>query len=471
MADFLAAGRDSAEALVLDGEAGIGKTTLFEAAMETAREQGFAVLSCRPAGAEAAFSFAALADLLRPLLPEGMERLPLPQRRALSAALVLEEVDGPAPDERAIAFAVFQLLGEHAGGPLLVALDDVQWLDPPSASVLAFALRRLAAAPVAILVARRVHGEEAAPLGLGRAIPSERLRRLRLGPLSVGATHRLLRERLGVSFPRPTLLHLHETSGGNPFYALELGRALEHSGEGAGGRAAIPTSLNELVSARLAALPEEVREVLEPVALLSEPTVSTVEAASADTTTVLSRLRTAESAGDSGLERRKRSVQPPSPRRARGVGSSTPRRRRSLHRRLAELVRDPEQRARHLALGANAPSAEVADELESASAIAASRGAPGAAAELAELSASLTPAGGGGPVRRRRQLLAADHHYASGDEQRSRGILERLLDQLRPGPERAEVLQRLGAHSFDDLARSERLLEQAFLEAGAAIPD
>ena len=138
-------------------------------------------------------------------MPEGIGRLPSPQRRALAAALLLEEVEGSAPDERAIAFAVFQLLGERGGGPLLVAVDDVQWLDAASASVLAFALRRLAAAPAAILVARRSGGEEAAPLGLERAFPGERLRRLRLGPLSVGATHRLLRERLGVSFPRPTL--------------------------------------------------------------------------------------------------------------------------------------------------------------------------------------------------------------------------------------------------------------------------
>ncbi len=169
LAAFLAAGRESPQALVLDGEAGIGKTTLFEAAVGDAREQGFAVFSCRPAGAEAAFSFAALADLLRPVLPEGLGRLPLPQRRALSAALLLEDVEGSAPDERAIAFAVFQLLSEHGGGSLFVAVDDVQWLDAASASVLAFAVRRLAAAPVAVLVARRASGEEAAPLGLERA--------------------------------------------------------------------------------------------------------------------------------------------------------------------------------------------------------------------------------------------------------------------------------------------------------------
>jgi predicted ATPase len=221
---------DLPAALVLDGEAGIGKTTLFEAAVSEARERGLAVCSCRPARAEAAFSFATVGDLLRPLLPEGLASLPPPQRRALSSALLLEEVEGSAPDVRAIAFAVVQLLGEDRGEPLLVAVDDVQWLDPASASVLGFALRRLAARPAAMLFARRSDGSEGFPLGLDRALPEERLRRLRLGPLSMGATHRLLRERLGISFPRPTLVQLHERSGGNPFYALELGRALEQSG-------------------------------------------------------------------------------------------------------------------------------------------------------------------------------------------------------------------------------------------------
>ena len=400
LAAFLAAGQGcSSQALVLDGEAGIGKTTLFEAAVAEARAQGFAVFSCRPAGAEAAFSFAALADLLKPVLPEGLERLPLPQRRALSAALLLEEVEGSAPEARAIAFAVFRLLVEHGGGPLLVAVDDVQWLDERSASVLAFAFRRLAAAPAAILVARRSGDEETAPLGLDRAFPGEQLRRLRLGPLSVGATHRLLRERLGVSFPRPTLVQLHETSGGNPFYVLELGRALEQSGghAGAGERLTVPTSLTELVSARLAALPEEVREVLEPVALLSEPTVTIVEAVVSDRATVLARLRAAEAAAI--LELAEERVRFSHPLLASQVEAELDwRQRRSLHRRLAELVGDPEQRARHLALGADGPSAMVADELEAASAAASSRGASGAAAELAELSVSLTPADAAGPL-------------------------------------------------------------------------
>ena len=468
LADFLVAGSSMPQALVIDGEAGIGKTTLFDATSTKARERGFAIFWCRPAAAEAAFSFAALADLLSPVLPEGLERLPGPQRRALAAALLLDELEGSAPDKRAIAFGVYQLLRERGGSPLLIGVDDVQWLDAASASVLSFALRRLAAAPAAILVARRSSGGEPAPLGLDRTLPSEQLRRLRLGPLSLGATHRLLRERVGVSFPRPTLVQLHETSGGNPFYALELGRALEQSGRRAGAseRLTVATSISGLVSARLAALSKDVREVLEPVALLSQPTVSIVEAVTSDPTTVHGRLRTAEAAAVVELDDGR--VRFNHPLLAACVEAELdPRRRRSLHRRLAELVGDPEQRARHLALGANGPSGEVAKQLESASAIAALRGASVAAAELAELSVSLTPGDAGEQVLRRRQLLAADHHYASGDAKRSRAILERLLDQLPAGSERAKVLRRLGEYSPNDLEKSERLLEQAFLEAAS----
>ena len=419
-------------ALVLDGEAGIGKTTLFEAAVSEARERGFAVFSCRPAGAEAAFSFAALADLLRPVLPDGLARLPSPQRRALAAALLLEDGEGSAPDERAIAFAVFQLLGEQSASRCwwrsTMCSGSMRPRRPCSASRFAGWRRRRPR----FSIARRSDGSEPVPLGLERAFPEERLRRLRLGPLSVGATHRLLRERLGVSFRRHTLLQLHQRSGGNPFYALEFARALEQSGD-----LTIPASLTGLVSARLAALPEDVRDALEPIALLSEPTISIVEAVASDPATVLERLREAQAVAILELDDDER-IRFSHPLLAAQVESELdPRRRRLLHRRLAKLVGDVEQRARHLALGADGPSTRVADELETASAVAASRGATGAAAELAELSLSLTPTSAGDGVLLRRQLLAADQHYASGDVERLRAILEPLVEQLPPGVERA----------------------------------
>ena len=189
--------------------------------------------------------------------------------------------------------------------------------------------------------------------------------------------------------------------------------------------------------------------MLEPVALLSEPTVSIVEAVAVDSDTVLGRLRAAEAAAIVELnEERVRFSHPLLA--ARVEAELEPRRRRSLHRRLAGLVGDPEQRARHLALGANAPSARVADELEAASATAASRGASAAAAELAELSLSLTPADAGDAVN---AAVGAARGRPSLRERRrgaTRAILEPLLEQLPPGAERAQVLLRLGEGSADD---------------------
>ena len=250
-----------------------------------------------------------------------------------------------------------------------MAVDDVQWLDAASASVLG--VRASAACGGAGRDSRRApraSGTEAAPLGLDRAFPGERLRRLRLGPLSVGATHRLLRERLGVSFPRPTLVQLHETSGGNPFYALELGRALEQSREQRGRAADVPTSLTGLVSARLAALSEDVREVLEPVALLSEPTVSIVEAVASDPTTVRGRLRDSRGRGDPGARRRDVfvSATPCWPRASRRSSTLAGGDRSIAGSRSSSAT--PSSAPGTLRWARDGPSTEVADELETASA-------------------------------------------------------------------------------------------------------
>jgi AAA ATPase domain len=161
---------DFPAALVLAGEAGIGKTTVWRAGLGQARERSVRVLGCRPAESEARLSFAALSDLLEPVLGEVLGALPSIQRRALEAALLLSEEEGPPPDQRTISTAclgVFRRLARE--GRVLVAVDDVQWLDPPTALVLEFVARRLAVEPLGLLVAERVAGEREAPLGLGRA--------------------------------------------------------------------------------------------------------------------------------------------------------------------------------------------------------------------------------------------------------------------------------------------------------------
>jgi len=215
---------DEPRALVLEGEAGIGKSMLWLAALEMARARGLRVLSSRPAQAERGYAFAGLGDVFEDVVDEVLPSLPAPRRRALEVALLVEEASGTA-DPRALGVAVRNGLEILAGDePLVVAADDVQWLDRSSASALAFALRRLNE-PVVLLLTRRL-GEEIEPSEIEQALARDSVERLPVGPLSVGAMQRLLQGRLDRVFARPTLLRIHETSGGNPFYALELARAL-----------------------------------------------------------------------------------------------------------------------------------------------------------------------------------------------------------------------------------------------------
>src|SRR5205823_5256687 len=195
-----------AAALVLEGEAGVGKSTLWGAAVEHARARGLTVLSSRPAEAERGLGNVGLGDLLEGVVDDVLPDLLTPRRRALQVALLREEAAGDPVDRRTLAVAVrdaLHLLSERT--PTLIAVDDVQWFDPFSSRALAFALRRLDGSPVKLLLARRL-GEGAPQLELERGLGSDRVRQLVVGPLSVGAVHRFLRTRLGTSFPRQTLL-------------------------------------------------------------------------------------------------------------------------------------------------------------------------------------------------------------------------------------------------------------------------
>src|SRR5207247_9553219 len=135
-------------------------STLWRAEIELARERGHRVLACQPTAAETAYSYAALGDLLANAAEEVLPELPAPQRRALEVALALASIEGPAMSERVIGLALLstlQLL--TAQGSVLVAIDDVQWLDPASAVVLEFAARRLTDERVKLLVAARLGAE------------------------------------------------------------------------------------------------------------------------------------------------------------------------------------------------------------------------------------------------------------------------------------------------------------------------
>ena len=245
LGDFVSALATGPAAFVLVGEAGVGKTTLWRAGADAAQERGYRVLETRPSAAEARLAFAGLDDLLDPVLDDLLDGLPPPQADALRVALLLEQTVGPPPDERAVAIAFLNALRELAADrPTLVSVDDLQWLDSPSAAVLGFAWRRLRDEHAGLLAARRAG--EPAPTTL---TDDDRIHRLDVAPLSVGAVHRLLQEQVGLVLSRPALRRVHEVAAGNAFYALELGRALQRSGTtpAPGEPLPVPEGLRELV--------------------------------------------------------------------------------------------------------------------------------------------------------------------------------------------------------------------------------
>jgi len=212
LADFVAGVDRLPGALVLEGEAGIGKTALWAAGVEAAEAAGYTVLAARPAEVETKIAHTVLRDLLGASFAEVAPELPAPQRQALEAALLLSDV-GVGADRGAIGVATLSVLRALASGrPVVVALDDAQWIDAPSTSALVFAVRRLDELPVALLLAVRSADLEADLPALVAALPDDRVRRARVGPLSLGALHSLIRQRLGMTFPRPVLGRLHETS-------------------------------------------------------------------------------------------------------------------------------------------------------------------------------------------------------------------------------------------------------------------
>jgi hypothetical protein len=203
---FIDGAEASLAALVLEGEPGIGKSTLWLAGVEHADAQGLRVLRSRPAEAERSLVHVGLGDLFEDVLDEVLPGLPAPRRRALEVALVREDAARDTLDPRTLAIATRGALQSLARGPrLLVAIDDLQWLDDASARALAFALRRLEDENILLLFSRRA-GDGPPVAEIESAIDAERVERLQVGPLSVGAIQRLLQARLGRALPRPTLV-------------------------------------------------------------------------------------------------------------------------------------------------------------------------------------------------------------------------------------------------------------------------
>jgi DNA-binding NarL/FixJ family response regulator len=459
VARLLAGGRKGLTALLLEGEAGMGKTTVFREALRIAEADGFLVLACRPSEAEASMSMAAVGDLLEHVPAPYFEALPPPQRHALDVVLLRAAPGARRADRRAVAAGVRTLIAELAAErPVLMAVDDVHWLDPASAAVLAFVLRRLGPERAAVFATRRP--AETARLDLAAVVPEAALVREELGPLSLGALQRVLRGRLGSTLPRSTLVRVEKVTRGNPLYALEIGRALvERERISAAEPLPVPEDLLKLVRRRIEALPASTRDLLLAAALLAHPARGGLVKALAGP--LEAALEPAEQEGLACLEGDVVTFAHPLYATA-VIASTTAAEQRRMHLRLADAVETPDDRARHLGLGAEPPDASIADVLEEGAAAAWARGGPDSAAELLEWAQAFTPSDEA-ETRRTRGIRAAELHLHAGDRARSRELLEGLLaDSLSPA-QRTEALRLLAelAFSEEDLVESERLLVEA----------
>jgi DNA-binding CsgD family transcriptional regulator len=438
--ELLAAARDGRSgALVLRGEAGIGKTALVD--YVGAGDGGARVLRTEAVEAEMELPFAALHQLCLPLLAE-LDHLPEPQRGALQTAFGLSS--GSSPDPFLVGLAVLTLFSDAAGAqPLVCLVDDAQWLDHSSAQVLAFVARRLDAESVVMLFAE---------LDSDRASELTGLPELRLQRLSYSDSRELLASAsLGVLDDRVRDRIIAETRG-NPLALLELPRA--HSPNAFAGGFAISDHgpLQGRIEAgfrlRVEELPEDTQQLLllgsaeplgDPDLLWRAATGLGVGAEAAPP---------AEAAGLLVIGARVAFRHPLL--RSAIYDAARPEDRRAVHAALADATdpeTDPDRRSWHRAHATLAPDEDVAAELEQSAERARARGGLAAAASFLERAAELTP---DRRLRAQRTLAAAERKRLAG----LNGDALALLATAEQGPledrERALVLRLRGLLDWDD---------------------
>ena len=465
VAALLASARREPSCLVLEGPPGIGKTTVWTAALQIARKQGFQVLSTRPTAAESVLAYASLADLLADaeaadVGADSWPDLPQPQRLAIDQVMLRATPESGPTDPRAVAAGFGSVVTRLTmQGPVLLAVDDMQWLDSSSAAALAFVVRRLSG-PVAVLGAARV--DESGPAHQVQLDGPAGVRQLRLPPLDLAGTRAAVAQCLDRPVAGGAMLRIHQISGGNPFYAVELARAMtDRSASELADMAEIPlpTTLSQLVRTRMSGIDDNVLAALLAAASASAPTLELVAGALGDTAEHVAQLLESTSGV---INVHGAAVRFTHPLLAWGVYTDAePAARRAMHRRLAELVDEPERRARHLASAATGPEERTVEALDEAAELAVVRGAPSAAAELIGLAIAL-----GADTAQRRIRLAANL-FTAGDSTAARTHLEAVLSAPGRGVHRATAMLQLAVISLSEgsWATGDELLTRALTEA------
>ncbi len=454
-------------ALVLRGDPGIGKTALLAVASAAASSNGVSVLRTAGAQSEIALAFAGLHQLLRPALT-WLDRLPGPHRDALSAAFGATDV--PAPDPFLIALAALNLLAcaaEHV--PLLLVVDEAQWLDPPTAAALAFIARRVDAEPIAVLFALR-NGAVSTLDGAG-------LPELRVGGLDDAAASKLVDASAGNLTPglRRRVL---EIAAGNPLALLELPDALRLDDaqiDGfSPGTVSLTSRLERAFAQQVSGLPAQTRDLLLLAAADERASAAELLAAASllhGAKVPLDAWAPAEGAGLAGIAGGSIIFRHPLVRSAiyQSAGAG---RRRQVHAALAAVITgEPDRRLWHVAASTVGPDESVAREVELLSVRLARRGAIGVAVAAARRAAVLSA---DSSRRCSRLLRAGELAFEAGDSDLLRRLV-RDAEQLNPDGEQRARLTWLRSTFADsvpgDQGQTQSLVDAAEVAADAGNSD
>jgi DNA-binding CsgD family transcriptional regulator len=445
--EFLAGLPGDRRLLVISGDAGIGKTSLWHAALARANARGdLTILEARASEGERDLAHVTLTDLLDPIVDdengEILRELPGPQRDALEAAMLRGRATVPA-DPRTVGTALVSALRRAARErPVVLFIDDAQWVDQASADALGFARRRLGDAMVAMVATvRTVDGEFAAPL-LEPLLRDPGATEIPVGPVSLGVLHHLIVDRVGTTLTRPQLGRIEAASAGNPLLAIELARGLARLERWPlpGEPMPLPTDSAALLRERIDRLPPQVREVLVVAAAMVAPTADSIRASGAVAPGAISEsIRKAEADGLVETESSGR-IRFRHPLMASAALASVPAaQRRTIHARLAASAGSVEDRGRHLALSMDGVSTDGAAALDAAAASARARGATALAAVWAERAAAMTPSTE--PAAWAARIGRAGRWFAdAGEIGRARDLLAGSLDAMPPGDGRAAVM-------------------------------
>ncbi|HZO65530.1 MAG TPA: AAA family ATPase [Kribbellaceae bacterium] len=451
---------DAGGSVILFGPAGIGKSAVARAVIADRSRDGVRVLTASPSKSESALPYVTLLDLLSPVWESVRDAVPPHLRQPLEVALLKSGAPDSVRDELAVRLAVLQVLRRLATmSPVLVVIDDIQWVDPSSLEVLAFCARRVHAG-VQMLVTEQVAAGDSPSKNQASPDSAVQVEVPGLQPRQVSA---MLRTVLGEALPARTLQRIHDASGGNPFLALELGRAVLRHADRLAPDDPLPVSsrLKSLLGDRLSEVKPSTREVLLAAASSPRPTVQSLaracgpvaEAAVADA----ERLGLVEMSGTSVRFRH-------SLLREYIYAEATSEERREAHRQLAGVVDEPVEQVRHLALATQGEDAGLARRLDDAATAARDRGAPGTAARLARLAADRTPFADR-ESQAERLLQAARDAQAAGLVQESSEAARLAVRVAADVATRTEARLVLIENETADRQQRNELLEQAFADA------